>query len=205
MTERSGVDAVERFLEPPFEIVLSLPPGWVELPVDGSETALIAERAQALPPEARAVVDQVLVSAAAALSEAAVVFAAAYALFEDGAGLRLLVVMTVMLEEFPASSVGADELRTAAESFAGSLVDIDLVDLPLGPTVRGHRIVESDAGDGKESEFSTLYFTPLPGRDFLSVVTFSSPQASLRRALTPLFDDIAATLRFRWRSAPSGG
>jgi hypothetical protein len=192
-------------LDRPFEIVAALPPGWIVLPLDSSAVD-IDELAAAAPPEVRARIEQLMVEAAMTLADAPVVFAAAYALFEEEVGLVLLIVMSVLVDEFPTDLLGVDDLLAAVEQGERVLVDSDTVELPLGQTLRGHRMPTDQ--QGQVGEFSTLYFTPLLGRDQLSVITFTSPQVELRDALTPLFDDIAQTVRYRWasptRSVPSG-
>jgi hypothetical protein len=80
--------------------------------------------------------------------------------------------------------------------------------------VRAHLITEPDeeatavaAGTDFEAfagtgSFSTQYFIPILGREHMAVVAFTSPNLEVREALTPLFDDIVETIRFRWPAPP---
>jgi hypothetical protein len=192
MTDDEPADAV------PTDFRVVLPPGWVRIPVTDRSTeavvALATARARVAPPEQRESVRSGLVTLLGRAVTAA----------RDAGGVDVLLsVDAVEGMPVPASCLvsyvepqGDDDLPRIAEQLGGPGSDVSVVDLDSGRAVRRQstRWAEDRGVSVVVTELS--FWTPVPGRGGLLVLTFSTPSPELAPALLPLFDAIAATLRW---------
>lgn len=110
-----------------------------------------------------------------------------------GVPLAASLLVTVVAERFDAlQAVGALAVEGDGE--------VALVELPsAGRSARRRRTTESREGRRLGSslpETVVEYFVPVPGRDEVLLLTFSTPLEPIAEALTALFDSVAATLRW---------
>jgi hypothetical protein len=76
--------------------------------------------------------------------------------------------------------------------------DVEVVDLPVGPAVRVHAISETapDA-EGRTMVIEGVdHFIPVPSGTDMLLLTGSTPSVAIGDELLPVFDDIAASVRF---------
>jgi hypothetical protein len=177
----------------PRDFTVLLPPGWVRLPLDGSETAqataIAAAKAGEVPPRQRAEVRQqtmrmlrsVLTDARAAGGIDVLLCLAQ----RDGIPLAASCLVSYLEDE--RQRVPLD--RLSAE-LAGQGGHVSAAEIARGPAVRHRHLAEN---------MTRLdYFLPVPGRPGLLTLSFATPVAPLADPLVMLFDAITESLR--WRS-----
>jgi len=176
---------------PPRDFGVLLPPGWVRIPLDGSEyarmTAIVAAKAAAVPEPQRGQIRQQLRR----------VLTDALASARDAGGIDLLI------------SVGQVRGVPIPASCLVSYLD-------RGPEVRLDRLHAELGGEGDQVSWTEVagspairrqragtpsvdYLAPVPGRQGLLSLSFATAAPEpLAGALLPLFDAIAGSVR--WQS-----
>jgi hypothetical protein len=76
--------------------------------------------------------------------------------------------------------------------------DADIVDLPSGPALRVHSHPEITVDETLVQTDNVQYFLPVPGRDAVLVVTFSTPSLPYAEAFGQVFAGMAASIEWIW-------
>jgi hypothetical protein len=177
----------------PRDFTVLLPPGWVRLPLDGTETAqaaaIAAGRTAQLPqPEREQVRQGLLQLIRTALREARAVGGIDVLLsLAERQGIPLPASCLVSYLDQDGQRVPLDRLRDELAREGG---DVSATEIARGPAVRRRHA---------EDQVTRLdYFLPVPGRTGLLTLAFATPVEPLADPLVMLFDAIAESLR--WRS-----
>jgi hypothetical protein len=176
----------------PRDFTVLLPPGWVRLPLDGTETAQAAEIAAArtaqLPQPQRDEVRQALMKLMrTALREARMAGGIDVLLsLAEWRGIGLPASCLVSYLDQDGQRVPLDRLRDELAKEGG---DVSGTEIARGPAVRRRHA---------ENKLIRLdYFLPVPGRTGLLTLAFATPVEPLADPLVMLFDAIAESLRWR--------
>ena len=179
--------------QPPRDFAVLLPPGWVRIPLDGSETAritaVVTAKSADMPEPQRGQVRQRLQRVLNdTLREA-----------EKAGGIDVLI----SLGEVRGVPIPASCLVSYLER--GQKVPLDGLHAELAgggdqvtwAEIAGSAAVRRQRADGAAATVD--FFTPVPGRPGLLSLSFATAAAEpLAGALLPLFDAIAGSLR--WQS-----
>lgn len=178
---------------PPRDFTVLLPPGWIRLPLDGTETAqataIAAARTASLPQPQREEVRQALLKLLrAALHEARAAGGIDVLIsLAERHGVPLPASCLVSYLDRDGQRVPLDRLRDELAKEGG---EVSAAEIARGPAVRRRHA---------EDQLTRLdYFLPVPGRTGLLSLSFATPVEPLADPLVMLFDAIAESLR--WRS-----
>jgi hypothetical protein len=186
---------------------LAVPDEWVtpdldRLPADRRADLVVAvERLVADVPDLRDDAVALVEVAEAVIADAeqndALVAAVGFAILEG-----VVVALSVAAYGIPGDAPPdvaelADDLRVPHERDLNGR-EVDVVDLPAGPAVRVHAISEGAPDvDGRTTVVEAVdHFIPVPGRSDMLLLAGSTPSVAIGDVLLPVFDEIAATVRF---------
>lgn len=176
----------------PRDFTVLLPPGWIRLPLDGTETAravaIAAARTAELPqPEREQVRQRLLVLLRSALREARAAGGIDVLMsLAERQGIPLPASCLVSYLDQDGQRVPLDRLRDELARQGG---DVSPAEIARGPAVRRRHA---------EEKMTRLdYFLPVPGRTGLLTLAFATPVEPLADPLVLLFDAIAGSLRWR--------
>jgi hypothetical protein len=177
----------------PRDFTVLLPPGWVRLPLDGTEeakaSAIAAAHSSQLPEPQRSQLRQGLTQLLrSALRDARAAGGIDVLIsLAEREGIPLAASCLVSYLEHDGQRVPLDRLSDQLATGGG---EVSQAHVARGPAVR-HR--------HRDEGFTRLdYFLPVPGRPGLLSLAFATPVEPLADALVLLFDAMAESLR--WRS-----
>ncbi len=200
MTDASAVTTPERL---PVDFRLTLPAGWVRLPLDDRAAGVVAlvakRRSGALPVEqqegARQALAQLLL---ASVEQGRRAGGLDLLLSVDPVeGVTVPAVCLVSYVEPGPDDAGSLPVEQLLEQLGGPGAQTSVVELASGPAVRRATTRVEPSDDGQVLEVAEVaYWLRVPGRPGLLALTFSTGVPELAPALTVLFDAVAET--FWW-------
>jgi hypothetical protein len=129
---------------------------------------------------------------------------AAAALWEPAPLAAVTATLLVMVAERAAPGDDRKEIAGLLDSLSGDSpfdvrpADLELIDLPVGPAVRLHRLARTDVATLGEPDVIVdvvQHWVPVPGGTEILVLAGSTPCLAIADDLSRTFDTMAATLK----------
>lgn len=188
----------------PVDFRLTLPAGWVRLPLDdraAEVVALVAKRHSARLPVEQQETARPALARMLTLSVEQGRQAGGLDLLlsiDPVQGVTVPAVCLVSYVDPDEDGTGSLPLERLLEQLSGPGVTTSVVELPAGPAVRRAGTRTEVAGEGGEvlEVTEVAYWLRVPGRPGLLALTFSTAVPELAEALSLLFDAMAET--FWW-------
>jgi hypothetical protein len=178
---------------------LAVPDGWIgvdlgRLPVDRrSDLVLAVDQLVADAPGLRGDTARLV-----AVAEGVVADAEAHDALLAAVGFEVVggALVALSLAAYGVPGDEAFDVDALAEDLDGG--EVVVVDLPVGRAVRVHAVSEAAPGpDGRALVIEGVdHFIPVPGRTDMLLLTGSTPSLAAGDAPPPIFDEIAASVRF---------